>query len=225
MTTDIMPLRIDIVSDVVCPWCIIGYRQLSRALASMSDIFAPSIHWHPFELNPDMPSEGQDLREHLRQKYGPSAGGGSGGRERLESLGASLGFEFDYYEGMRMRNTFSAHQLLHWSAESGLQTELKLELFSAYFQRREDVSDEALLAQIAARAGLDAAQAQAVLADRRYAEDVRSAQRHWREQEVHAVPAFYFQQQYFVPGAQDATTFERILTRIHTKEQARSASA
>ena len=225
MTTESMPLRIDIVSDVVCPWCIIGYKQLSRALESMSGVFAPEIHWHPFELNPDMPVEGQDLREHLRQKYGPSAGGGSGGRERLEALGASLGFEFDYHDGMRMRNTFAAHQLLHWSAGFGLQTELKLALFSAYFQQREDVGDVMLLPRIAARVGLDADEAHAVLADGRYVDEVREAQRYWRDQEVHAVPAFYFQQQYFVPGAQDATTFERILTRIHTKEQARSASA
>lgn len=213
-----LPLKIDIVSDVVCPWCIIGYRQLSEALASLPGLFTPEIHWHPFELNPQMPAGGQELREHLRQKYGAAVGGGSGGRERLVELGKTLGFAFDYFDGMKMVNTFSAHQLLHWAGRSGLQTELKLALFSAFFQRREDVSDVSLLPEIAGRAGLDPKEAAAVLADERYAEAVREEQALWREREVHAVPTFYFQGKYLVPGAQEAETFERILKRIHGKE-------
>lgn len=215
-----LPLKVDIVSDVVCPWCIVGYRQLTKALAALSDFYSPSFFWHPFELNPQMPSQGQELREHMRQKYGPSAGGGSGGRERLLALGKSLDFEFDYFEGMKMVNTFSAHQLLHWAAEKGLQTELKMALFSAFFQRREDVSDVALLPQIAERAGLNGADAASVLENGRYAQLVRDAQEHWRDQEVHAVPTFYFQGKYLVPGAQEAETFERLLMRIYQKEAA-----
>jgi len=224
MQTDLMPLRVDIVSDVVCPWCVIGYKQLQKALAAMPGVFDPQFYWHPFELNPDMPLEGQELREHLKQKYGPAAGGGSGGRARLESLGESLDFKFDYYDGMRMRNTFSAHQLLHWAEQHGLQTELKLALFSAFFQRREDVSDVELLVDVAGRVGLDSAEAEAILADQRYADDVRAAQHYWREREVHAVPAIFFQQKYFVPGAQEASTFERILSRVHSKESEHAVS-
>lgn len=215
-----LPLKVDIVSDVVCPWCIVGYLQLNKALEALSDLFVPEIAWHPFELNPQMPAEGQELREHMRQKYGPSAGGGSGGRERLVALGERLGFTFDYFEGMKMVNTFAAHQLLHWAGEQGLQTQLKLALFSAFFERRENVNDAGLLVEVAARVGLDPSAAAEVLADGRYAQAVREAQAHWRDQEVHAVPTFYFQGKYLVPGAQESETFERILTRIHTKEAA-----
>ncbi|MFK7978323.1 MAG: DsbA family oxidoreductase, partial [Halioglobus sp.] len=170
-----LPLKIDIVSDVVCPWCIVGFRQLSKALEALPNLFTPTYHWHPFELNPQMPAQGQELREHMRQKYGPSAGGGSGGRQRLLDLGHNLGFEFDYFEGMKMVNTFAAHQLLHWAAEQNLQTELKLALFSAFFQRREDVSDLELLVDVASRVGLDSAEAAVVLEGGRYAQIVRDA--------------------------------------------------
>lgn len=213
-----LPLRIDIVSDVVCPWCIIGYKQLQKALEALPQLFTPEVHWHPFELNPQMPAEGQELREHIQQKYGPSAGGGSGGRKRLTDLGISLGFEFDYFDGMRMVNTFAAHQLLHWAGQQGLQTELKLALFEAFFQRRENVSDVALLVQVAQRVGLDEGEASSVLTEAIFADLVREEQNYWHEQEVHAVPTFYFQQQYLVPGAQEATTFERMLKKIHAKE-------
>ena len=103
---DLQPLQIDIVSDVVCPWCIIGYKQLLKALAAMPGQFDVTINWHPFELNPAMPDAGQDLREHIALKYGTSARQSLSARNRLTELGESLGFTFDYFEGMRMVNTF-----------------------------------------------------------------------------------------------------------------------
>ncbi|MEZ5503578.1 MAG: DsbA family oxidoreductase [Halioglobus sp.] len=210
-------LRVDIVSDVVCPWCIIGYKQLMKALAALPGQFEVTLHWHPFELNPHMPPQGQDLREHLAQKYGTSAGQSRAVRARLAALGESLGFTFDYFDGMRMVNTFRAHQLLHWAGEQGRQTALKLALFEAFFSRREDVSDPRLLAEVAGRAGLDSAQASAVLADGRYAALVRAAQQHWLDKDVHAVPTFFFQQQYLVPGAQEAEAFVRLLEKIRVR--------
>ena len=126
------PLRVDIVSDVVCPWCIIGYKQLMLALSSMPGEFDVAIHWHPFELNPQMPEGGQNLREHLAQKYNRSAEQSQIARTRLSAVGESLGFTFDYFDGMRMVNTFRAHQLLHWASEQGRQTELKLALFELF---------------------------------------------------------------------------------------------
>jgi predicted DsbA family dithiol-disulfide isomerase len=212
-----LPLQVDIVSDVVCPWCIIGYKQLQKALASLPGQFDPVINWHPFELNPQMPAQGQDLREHIAQKYGTSAAQSQGARARLSELGESLGFTFDYFEGMRMVNTFSAHQLLHWAGQQGRQTELKLALFEAFFSRREDVSEVDVLCEVATRAGLSAATARAVLSDARYATEVRDEQRYWLEREVHAVPTFFLQRQYIVPGAQEAEAFVRILQKIHTK--------
>jgi predicted DsbA family dithiol-disulfide isomerase len=210
-------LEVDIVSDVVCPWCIIGYKQLLKALAALPGQFDVTLRWHPFELNPRMPEEGQDLREHLAQKYGTTAGQSQAARTRLAELGESLGFTFDYFEGMRMVNTFRAHQLLHWAGEQGRQTALKLALFEAFFSRREDVNDPAVLVVVAGRAGLDSAQAGAVLSDARYASAVRQEQQQWLDREVHAVPTFLFQQQYIVPGAQEAEAFVRLLQKIQAR--------
>jgi predicted DsbA family dithiol-disulfide isomerase len=212
-----VPLRIDIVSDVVCPWCVIGYKQLQLALAQMEGIFAADIHWQPFELNPRMPAGGQDLREHIAEKYGTTAEQSRAVRSRLTELGASLGFTFDYFDGMRMYNTFLAHQLLHWAAERGKQTELKLALFEAFFSRRENVGDTDMLATIAARVGLDPGQALEVLISGRYAEVVRQEQNRWLERDVHAVPTFYFNDGFPVPGAQEARTFVRVMEKLRDK--------
>ncbi len=211
-----LPLRIDIVSDVVCPWCIIGYRQLSKALATMPDAFEVELVWHPFELNPQMPPEGQNLREHIAQKYGSTPEQSRAARARLSSMGESLGFHFDSFDEMRMVNTFKAHQLLHWAALNGNQTALKLALFAAFFSERKDVSDLETLVEVAAGIGLPADEARALLLDERYADTVRDEQRHWLGREVHAVPMFFFEGSYPVPGAQDASTFERILSKIQS---------
>lgn len=212
------PLTIDVVSDVVCPWCIIGYLQLMKALDSMPGQFDTTIRWHPFELNPGMPPEGQHLGEHLAQKYGASAARGDGARARLVELGDSLGFHFDYYEGMRMANTFRAHQLLHWAGIEGDQTALKLALFASFFTHREDVNDIDTLVEVVIRAGQDGDAARAVLADERFAAEVREAEAYWREQDVYAVPMFVLQGQYPVPGAQEADTFVRVLTKIQSRD-------
>lgn len=213
-----LTLRIDIVSDVVCPWCIIGYKQLQRALARMEGRFTVDIHWQPFELNPQMPPQGQDLREHIALKYGTTPEQSRGARSRLTELGASLGFSFDYFDGMRIYNTFFAHQLLYWAAHTGKQTELKLALFEAFFSRRENVGDPNMLALIAARAGLDQQQALEVLESGRYAQEVRREQAHWLDQEVHAVPMFYFNNSFPVPGAQEAQTFVRVLEKLRERK-------
>ena len=212
-----LPLRIDIVSDVVCPWCIIGYKQLQRALAQMEGRFTVDIHWQPFELNPQMPPRGQELREHIALKYGTTPEQSRGARSRLTELGVSLGFSFDYFDGMRIYNTFLAHQLLYWAAHIGKQTELKLALFEAFFSRRENVGDPNLLALIATRAGLDQQQALEVLESGRYAQEVRLEQAHWLDKEVHAVPMFYFNDSFPVPGAQEAQTFVRVLEKLREK--------
>ena len=159
-------------------------------------------------------TNGQDLREPLAMKYGTTPAQSGAVRERLTALGASLGFTFDYFDGMRMVNTFRAHQLLHWAGERGLQTPLKLALFEAFFSRREDVSDPGLLAEVAGRAGLPANEAREVLEDHRYAEVVRGEQQQWLDREVHAVPTFLFNGQVTVPGAQEADTFVRVLERL-----------
>jgi predicted DsbA family dithiol-disulfide isomerase len=210
----LFPLRIDIVSDVVCPWCIIGYKQLQKALARVPGRFDVSLQWHPFELNPHMPPEGQNLREHIAQKYGTTPEQSRAARDRLTALGQSLGFTFDYFDDMRMVNTFRAHQLLHWAKEQGRQTELKLELFAAFFSRRKDVSDVNVLAAAAGRVDLSVAEAETILEDGRYAAVVREEQQQWLDREVHAVPTFLFNGRYQVPGAQEAETFIRVFDKI-----------
>jgi len=209
-----LTVQVDIVSDVVCPWCVVGYLQLRQALDTLTGEVLPDIRWHPFELNPQMPVEGQDLREHLAGKYGASETRSAAVREQLISAGNALGFRFDYFDGMRMVNTFRAHQLLHWAQTQGLQSELQMALFTAFFSRRRDINDPEVLVATATAVGLDAATAHAVLADERYGEAVRAAEREWREREVYAVPTFVFAQQYSVPGAQDAETFVRVLRKL-----------
>ncbi|GAB5413533.1 MAG: DsbA family oxidoreductase [Congregibacter sp.] len=218
-------LQVDIVSDVVCPWCVIGYKQFERALDRLTGTFDVSLRWRAFELNPGMPPEGQDLREHLAQKYGPDAGRGSGTRERLVALGADLGFTFDYHDGMRVVNTFPAHQLLHWAYESGQQTQLKLALFSAFFSERRDPSDREVLLEIVANLGLDVTEAREVLESERYAQAVRNEEQDWLDKDIHAVPAFIFNERYSVLGAQDADTFVRVLRKIESRASSASVSA
>ena len=219
-----MPLRVDIVSDVVCPWCIIGYLQLQKALAELPGEFTLDIHWQPFELTPTRPAAGQDLREHIAQKYGSTPAQSRGARQRLVEIGESLGYHFDYFDGMRMVNTFKAHQLLHWAASHGLQTALKLAMFRAFFSERRDVGDSEQLVAIAIAVGLDGTEAAQVLADGRYVDVVRQAQSAWLEREVHAVPTFFIQDTYMIPGAQDAAVFVQALQRIRERELASTGS-
>ena len=214
MQADKMPLRIDLVSDVVCPWCVIGFKRFEKALVDRAGEIELELHWHPFELNSHMPPEGQDLREHLAQKYGTTREQSQAARTRLMDIGESLGFAFNYADEMRMVNTFRAHQLLHWAGEQGRQTELKLELFAAFFSAGEDVNDEAVLVTTAERAGLDGKQAAEILADGRYAQAVRDDQRQWLEQGIQAVPTFIINQQHMVQGAQEAEAFGRMLDKL-----------
>ena len=137
-------MRVDIVSDVVCPWCAVGYFQLAEAARQTG--MTLDVHWHPFQLNPHMPEEGQNLREHLAAKYGTTPEASVAARERLTRMGAELGFTFAYADDMRTYNTFRAHQLLHWAATLGRQHELKMALFTAFFTRRENVGDPVVLA-------------------------------------------------------------------------------
>ncbi|MGV8985830.1 MAG: DsbA family oxidoreductase [Cypionkella sp.] len=210
MTTQ--PLRIDIVSDVVCPWCIIGYRQLAAALQATGT--PHEINWQPFELNPDMPQQGQNLREHVAEKYGTTPAQSEESRVRMTAIGAEVGFAFRFAEEMRMHNTFNLHQLLHWADLSGQMHDLKQALFSAHFTDLRNLSDITVLADIAAEVGLDRAEALAVLTDQRFAGDVRQAENFWVTQGIRGVPAVIFNRRHLVSGAQGVETFTRILEEL-----------
>lgn len=213
-----LPLRIDIVSDVVCPWCIIGYKQLQLALPQLEGRFQVRLFWHPFELNPQMPPEGQEIGEHLAQKYGSGSQQVEHLSQRLGDLGERLGFKLSFVEGMRIYNTFKAHQLLYWAESQNRQTPLKLALFEAYFSRRENISDDSILLRVAESIDLDASEAQRILITGEYASAVRQEQKVWIDKDVHAVPTFFFNNGYSIPGAQEADTFVRVLKRILERE-------
>jgi predicted DsbA family dithiol-disulfide isomerase len=205
-------LRIDIVSDVMCPWCIIGYRQLAKALEATNT--PHEVHWHPFELNPDMPPEGQNLREHIIEKYGSTPEQSEQSRAQMTELGANLDIDFRFTEGMRMHNTFNAHQLLHWADAQGRRHDLKMALFSAHFTDGRNLSDIAVLADVAEEIGLDRDAALAVLQDQSFAAEVRQAQNFWSQQGIRGVPAMVFERQHLVTGAQGVENYTRILAQL-----------
>lgn len=205
-------LRIDIVSDVVCPWCIVGYLQLQKALDNTG--IGAKIYWHPFELNPDMPPEGQDLREHISEKYGSSAEDSRKSREHLSALGLDLGFEFKFSENMRMLNTFDSHQLIHWAETHDRAMDMKLSLFATHFNDNKNIADHEILADVAQSIGLDRAAALLVLQDQRYAAEVRERQSYWLKQGIQGVPAVVFESKYLVSGAQGVERFEECLREV-----------
>ncbi|MFK7751911.1 MAG: DsbA family oxidoreductase [Sedimentitalea sp.] len=205
-------VQVDVVSDVVCPWCIIGFLQLNQALDDLG--IAAKLRWHPFELNPGMPPEGQNLREHIAEKYGASVEQSDATRAQLVGLGKSLGFDFVFGAQSKIVNTFQAHQLLDWAETQGAQHPLKLALFDVYFSQARDVSDRAVLVQAAASVGLDADQANAVLTAQTHADQVRAKQQVWTQRGITGVPAMVFDGKYLVTGAQGRDTYGDILKRV-----------
>lgn len=195
-------VRIDIVSDVVCPWCIIGYQRLELALATLADKIDADIHWHPFELNPAMGSEGQNLREHLQEKYGSTLEESVSARENLTKLGEEVGFLFHFFDEMRIYNTRKAHQLLMWASSEGKQFELQMTLFRAYFSEQKDISDDEQLIECATAVGLDPEVAKMVITDQSWAETVAHTEHQWLEAGIHAVPAIIINQKHLISGAQ-----------------------
>lgn len=202
-------VQVDIVSDVVCPWCIVGFKQLEQALARTN--LMANLRWHPFELNPNMPTEGQNLREHLIGKYGITEDQSAQARNQLTTLGADLGFEFNYHADMRMVNTFAAHQLLDWAETQNRQHPLKLALFSAFFTHSQNVSDIDVLVAIAVSIGLDGDAAHDALISGRHAASVREKQTFWTQRGISGVPAMVFGGKYLLTGAQGADTYANAL--------------
>lgn len=206
------PIHVDIVSDVVCPWCIVGYRQLMQAAEKTGT--QVEVHWHPFELNPQMPAEGQNLIEHMMEKYSLSRAESDANRERLADVGNDLGFTFAFSENSRMPNTFNTHQLIHWAGTLDRGNDMKQALFTAYFTDQRDLSDDAVLADIAAEIGLDRAQAVGVLDSQQFADATRKEQQFWTQQGISGVPAMVFERKYLVTGAQGAENYENILGQL-----------
>ena len=216
--TERRQLTVDIVSDVVCPWCIIGYRGLEAAAETLADRVDIVVRWHPFELAPATPPDGQLLTDYTRERYGATPEQSSQNRTRLVNTGKALGIDFRYGPDSRIYNSHKAHELLIWAGEQGKQTTLKLALFHAYFTGQANISDDAVLLDAVEGVGLDRDEAQAILADRRYAAAVDAEVAHWQDQNITGVPAFIVDGKYMIPGAQDAETFGRVLERVLDKK-------
>jgi predicted DsbA family dithiol-disulfide isomerase len=207
-------LKIDIVSDVSCPWCIIGYKGLEQALTELQDDIQADITWQPFELNPQMPKEGQEITEHITQKYGISAEQADNNREMIKQRGLEVGYAFGQRGGGRIYNTFDAHRLLHWAESQGKQTELKLALFDLYFKQGGDPSDHQQLLNVVKTVGLDEKAAQAVLASEQYIQEVRAAQQHFQAAGIQSVPAVIVNDKHLISGGQPAAVFAQALKQI-----------
>ena len=208
------PMRIDFVSDVVCPWCVIGLKSLEAALGNASDVVTAEIHFQPFELNPDMPREGQNIAEHIAQKYGADPERSKGTRDLIRNSAAELGFAMHTGPDSRIWNTFDCHRLLHWAGLEGRQADMKMALFTAHFTDGKNLGDQRVLVDAAVSAGLDGDAARAVLESGAYIDDVRRDERFWREQGISAVPAIVIDGKYLISGGQPVAAFEKAIRSI-----------
>lgn len=207
-------LKIDIVSDVVCPWCTIGYKRLEKAISELGIQDQVEIEWHPFELNPNMPAEGQNVQEHITEKYGATLEQQKESQQFMTEAGAELGFTFDYFDDMRMANTFEAHILLDYAKAFNKQTELKMRLTTAFFSERKDVSNRGVLKQALLDVGLNAEEALLKLDDDNSRYQVKSEEAYWQNAGVNSVPTIVFNRKSKVTGAQPIDLFKKVLSEI-----------
>ncbi|PWG64036.1 DsbA family oxidoreductase [Spiribacter halobius] len=214
-------LRIDLVSDVACPWCAIGYRRLEQALETLQGEVDVELVWQPFELNPDMPPEGEPILEHLCRKYGQDAESIQRTQGEIVALAEQLGLNFQRATERRAHNTFDAHRVLAWAGEHGRETELQLALFDAYFGEAKRPSDPEVLRAAAVRAGLDGDEAEAVARSDRYADAVRAAERRFLEAGVSAVPGFVLGGRYLISGAQPPEALADAIRQVASEPDGR----
>jgi predicted DsbA family dithiol-disulfide isomerase len=212
-------LKIDIVSDVVCPWCTIGYKRLEKAIKELGIEDQVDIEWQPFELNPNMPEEGQNVTEHISEKYGSTLEQQKESQQTMTDIGEELGFKFDYFEDMRMVNTFDAHILLEYAKDFDKQTELKMTLTKAFFSDRKDVSKRNVLKEALLEVGLNAEEALAKLDNEEARLYIKSKQDYWKQLGVNYVPTVVFNRKSAITGAQPVDTFKGVLTELLAEQQ------
>ena len=215
-------IRIDFVSDVACPWCVIGLKALEQALATLGNAVQAEIHFQPFELNPNMPPEGQDIAEHLTQKYGATPAQLEVTREAIRVRGEELGFIFGKGKRSRVYNTFDAHRMLHWVGliddQFEKQRALKHALFQAYFTDGFNPGEHATLLRAVEEVGLDPLLARQILESDDYASEVREQEEHYLARGIHSVPAVIINDRHLISGGQPAAIFEQALRKIAQAE-------
>ncbi|MFM8466533.1 MAG: DsbA family oxidoreductase [Oxalobacteraceae bacterium] len=209
------PIRIDFVSDIACPWCAVGLVSLEQAIERVKDLVDVELHFQPFELNPQMGPEGEEVSDHLMRKYQISAEQVAQNQARIAARGAELGFIFNHRK--RIVNTFDAHRLLHWAeieGPAGGQHRLKRALLEAYFTRGENPADHAVLLEVVERAGLDRARAAQLLSGDEFAGEVRQREQRYLSQGINSVPAVILNDRYLVQGGQPVEMFEQALREL-----------
>lgn len=212
-------LKIDFVSDIACPWCVIGLGGLEEALDSLKGEIEADITFHPFELNPDMPTGGENGLEHIAKKYGMSVDQVRENRARIRDRAAEIGFTMNTSDASRAYNTFDAHRLIAWAGQKGRQLEMKQQLFTLYFTDQQDPGDRDTLAAAAEAAGLDGAEAREVLTSDRYANQVRAEEMLWRQRGINSVPAVVVDDRYLISGGQPPEECARQLRGIAAKRR------
>lgn len=205
-------MRIDFVSDVSCPWCAVGLHSLERALERVGDEVPVELHFQPFELNPGLEPEGRDIVEYLGQKYGKTPQDIAQTQAMIRERGAAVGFAFGQRE--RTWNTFDAHRLLHWAESQGRQRELKHALLQAYHGEGRNPGAADVLRDCAVAAGLDEAEAKAVIDSDRYADEVRAKVQHFQKLGIHSVPSVIIDGKHLIQGGQPPEVFEQALRKI-----------
>lgn len=205
-------MRIEIVSDVICPWCFIGKRRLEQAMAQRPGIDF-EVGWRPFQLNPDMPKEGADRKSYLEAKFG----GPARAKEiyaRVAAEGAKEGIAFNFENIKRTPNTLAAHSVLHWALGAGVQHELKERLFRLYFLEGADIGDHQVLADAAEAEGLDGALIKSLLDEGQDIDLIRSEDQMARELGITGVPFFIFERRFGVPGAQEPAALLQVIDKL-----------
>ena len=212
-----MAIKIDYVSDIACPWCAVGLGGLEQAIKKIGDAFEVDVHFQPFELNPDMPPGGQDVFEHLTQKYGKTVEQVRATQNEIKARAAAVGYPFHPEGRKHVYNTFNAHRLLHWAGlECGAQAQhrLKRELLVTYFQLAVDLDEAQNLLDAVNRAGLDSKRAADILATDEFSADVRAQQMKYTSMGIHSVPSIIINDKYLLQGAQPAEAFEEALRQV-----------
>lgn len=204
-------LQIDIISDVVCPWCIIGYKNLIQAINELGVQDQVEIQWQPFELNPDMPQEGENLQAHSARKYGSTPDSSKKFRIEMAQRGELVGFNFNYFDDMKIVNTHDAHILLEQAHQVGLQTELKLRLFQAFFSEKKDISNQEVLINEATTIGLNANDAIAALNNNDASQALKNTKAQWQQLGVSSVPTVVLNRKSAVSGAHPVESFKQFL--------------
>lgn len=210
-------IQIDIVSDIACPWCAIGYARLEKAMQQLASEFEFTVQWRAFELTPDHSGEGEPILPALAKKYGRSEEEMRANQAHLITVAKDLGLNFEKIQQRLTCNTFDAHRLVKWAGEQGKQTAMKQAFFEVYFGEAKNVSDQSVLLSCVESIGLDPVKAKQVLESDQYADLVREEEATYQQAGVTSVPAFIINNKHLISGAQEPDTFVEILREISEK--------